>query len=392
MTGGCSWGEHTTVNHGIEAVSVCHAMALLDLDSVAGYLLGRGIVDSESIVDGDLEIARLSGRNQNFKVTGREREGLLVKQAPVDVGDVHGSVLREAQLYSVVATTPDFDAARPFIPDLLETDDSDGIMIARLLPDVRTLDEWNDFEPNAAHNPTFLFGHALAVVHSLFAKHLHDPRLRFLPRRPAPSLGGLVRPTAQLFAEASAANLQLLRIIQETPALANLVADVTCAWPIRTVIHGDLKSRNVLVHQGPGDALQIKIVDWELAGMGDPAWDVACVLCGFLERFVLSSVITTTMTADQIVAENEGALVTFRRNARAFWFAYRRFVRLPEDAASLLRRAVTLLAGVLLQSAYESVAYLPQLTPQAIYFVQIGGNIAGDADRATEELLGLDAG
>jgi hypothetical protein len=362
---------------------------LLTLDDVAAYLVDRRILSTESVVDGDLEIAQLAGRNQNFKITCVRRAGFILKQA-VDPTGSDGSVLREARLYASVATEPSFEPVRPFFPSLVESDAGRGVMIARLLPDATSLDEWDGFEPEAAGNPRFLLGRALALVHSQFAAPARDGRLPFLPRRAAPALGGLARPTPQIFADASPANLQLLRIVQNDPTLADLIADLSRPWPIRTIVHGDLQSRNVLVHRPATGPLHVSIVDWELAGVGDPAWDVACMMGDFLERFVLSSVITNAMTPEEIVASNEAPLAAFRRSTRVFWFAYARYVRLPDDAATLLRRAVKLLAGVLLQSAYESVACLPHLTPQALYLLQIGSNVARDVDRAIEELLDLD--
>lgn len=52
------------------------------------------------------------------------------------------------------------------------------------------------------------------------------------------------------------------------------------AWAPRAPVHGDVKFDNVLV--GPEAGGRLWLVDWELAGLGEPAWDLAGVADGLL--------------------------------------------------------------------------------------------------------------
>ena len=47
-------------------------------------------------------------------------------------------------------------------------------------------------------------------------------------------------------------------------------------WRAETFIHNDVKWDNFLVYARAGSRrlTQMKIIDWELANFGDPAWDV----------------------------------------------------------------------------------------------------------------------
>lgn len=60
------------------------------------------------------------------------------------------------------------------------------------------------------------------------------------------------------------------RVPQLAPALRELAADTTAPGLRRCLVHADLNPKNVLVAAG-----EVVIVDWELAHVGDPAFDLA---------------------------------------------------------------------------------------------------------------------
>ncbi len=66
------------------------------------------------------------------------------------------------------------------------------------------------------------------------------------------------------------------------PAWARLWTSLRGLWRQETLIHGDIKSDNILVgtpldrHEAPEET--VWIVDWEFVEIGDPAWDLASAL------------------------------------------------------------------------------------------------------------------
>ncbi len=364
-------------------------MVSLDLENITPYLLGSGVLDVESVVDGDLEIQKISGRNENFRVRREKKASFIVKQAYAGLEGADGSILREAQLYSLVDSDPDLAGVRPFMPRLVESDRESRVLISQFLPNSKSLNEHECDAPETSLNPAFILGYVLATLHSYFGQLLDDRRLGFLPRYTAPALGGVARPTPQVFADASPANLKLLRIIQEDETLSHFISTVAKGWQIQTVIHGDMGKENVLVQELSGGKVQMTIVDWEMAGKGDPAWDIACIIGDLLRTWVLTSTITKTMTAKEILSHNEKSFLKFQNDVRVFWFSYSKYSSRSMDSEALLRRSIRFLAGFLLQSAYQSVAYLSDLMLHSLYLVQISCNIVKDVDRAISHLLAI---
>ena len=68
----------------------------------------------------------------------------------------------------------------------------------------------------------------------------------------------------------------VLAAIEGEPSLRAAAAEVDQRWSERHWVHGDLSATNVMVDTVP--CLQVRFVDFEDAGLGDPAWDLATAL------------------------------------------------------------------------------------------------------------------
>ena len=96
---------------------------------------------------------------------------------------------------------------------------------------------------------------------------------------PSPALGILELPDALEMASSdrAATTRRLMADIAADRDLAAMLRETRAAWQDRCLIHGDVRRENVLTAQSRCDTT-VKVVDWELSGSGDPAWDLAGVL------------------------------------------------------------------------------------------------------------------
>jgi hypothetical protein len=118
------------------------------------------------------------------------------------------------------------------------------------------------------------------------AVQLPDPALLAsflagLHRPPGPAWRGIdrpMRPQVMTFGSVSPAELlarppsygDFLRFVQ--PRLTDALRGLGSRWSPSVVVHGDLTAGNILA--GPGRAQSFVVVDWEMAGLGDPAADL----------------------------------------------------------------------------------------------------------------------
>jgi aminoglycoside phosphotransferase (APT) family kinase protein len=69
----------------------------------------------------------------------------------------------------------------------------------------------------------------------------------------------------------------LAATVGRDPVLAPVLQRAARSWAPSCLVHGDVKWDNCLVHRDTTPPT-VQLVDWELAGWGDPAWDLAAAL------------------------------------------------------------------------------------------------------------------
>jgi aminoglycoside phosphotransferase len=77
-------------------------------------------------------------------------------------------------------------------------------------------------------------------------------------------------------APAGSAYAAVLAAIEGEPALRSAAAEADERWSEQHWMHGDQSATNVMVETVP--CLRVRFVDFEDAGLGDPAWDLATAL------------------------------------------------------------------------------------------------------------------
>lgn len=114
------------------------------------------------------------------------------------------------------------------------------------------------------------------------------------------------RVTPETVAHGPRATAELLRLLQAEPHVNVALRRLRDDWRPSAVVHGDVKSDNVLLQDG-----QAYLIDWELAGVGDPAWDCGAFLGSLLFRWAESMRSGTRAGDPSVLAA-----------ARLFWTAY----------------------------------------------------------------------
>lgn len=68
-------------------------------------------------------------------------------------------------------------------------------------------------------------------------------------------------------------------------------------------VHGDFQGNNILLETSGGGGL--RVIDWENAGMGDPAWDLGHLLASLIQRWVDPLKLDSVSVADAFAAGQE---------------------------------------------------------------------------------------
>ncbi len=260
------------------------AMLLTTPAAIFSFLAEHSLVSRELITDGGVTVERLDGRNHNYLVSIPENPPLFVKSpATTDVFNID-TIHREALCLWLGLHTGNFGQLSKFTPSPLHFSSLTATLVVQGVQSApqATLSVLADAEKCRA------FARAIATL----LAGLEDPRTvenRSWPyqfREVRPWILTLHDPSICPYRPMNQADRYVLGVLRSAPSIQAL-SQLLKGWSYNGLIHGDLKISNVLFTDDltPEDPL---VVDWELAGIGDVAWDLASIVHSIIHVEVAS--------------------------------------------------------------------------------------------------------
>ena len=355
------------------------------------------------MADGDVRALDLSRRNRNLLIAQKGGPCYLVKQGMP--GERGGSIANEAAAYARLWRDRRARDVRPFLPAVHAYAASARVLVLELVQGAGDLAQVEARGVVVASASAAELGRALGSLYHVAPDPpggdteglSHDPPAILALHRPAPSDLGRLSP----------AGVDLVEILQEFAELGKLLDELRRGWRAEALVHGDVKWDTCLVpFDGAGrdrgwsrtmdenasgrDGARLKLVDWELAGWGDPGWDAGSALGAFLASWLLSIPIQSDAPPDRFLHGARRPLESIRPAIRSFWSAYAQAARIaPADRAARLLHAVRWCAARLVVTAFEHVQDAMRLTPHAVCLLQLALNVSRSPGEAAARLLGL---
>jgi hypothetical protein len=368
---------------------------MLGLDDVAAFLCDRGLIDASWVPEGDLTIRRLPGRNRVYQVIGPGALGYHIKQPNACAERSLDSLRREAAFNRCFRDDVTIGGVRSLIPRLVHFEHEETILVFELIPGAISL--WNAIERHGLGGVTMAalrdFGVLLGTFHRSWAQPNTGPPMEWLPSQ-IPSAITIHKPDIARLAFLSAAEYEVLCILQAEDQLQRRLEGLRCEWAATSVIHGDIRFDNVLFRSGATEELfgpvETWLADWEMVTYGDPAWDVGGALQDLLVFWVSSMPIFNESSAEAMIAGASVTMDELRSAARSFWHGYRLGSgHDPDEANELVRKSVAFSAARLIQSAFEWSMAASRPTGQSVVLLQLATNVLAEPERAQLQLYGI---
>lgn len=323
--------------------------------SVLHYLLDKRFAGPEDVVAGRFLVRGLSRRNHNFRVTAGAREYLVKQVRKWDAGG-RASLEREAAVYWQARTNPSLAPVAELAPRSHAWDPPNAVLILEYLPEhVELYDLPDRFAPELAH----LAGQAMGTFHRAMQA---EECLSLFPAE-LPWQLSMHETKEEDLADESPGRREFVRAVKKHPEFGQALDQLRADWRPDTVIQGDWKLDNCLISP---ERDRVRVVDWEFAAWGDPAWDLATLLQSYWNFWVL-------WPSRYQIEEIRPAL-------RAALAAYAR----PDIAG----RAIRFAAARMLQTAFERLDKAEQMTAEAVRLTQASLNILTQPEWAREQLVG----
>lgn len=344
------------------------------------YLLERGLLAADNVVDGRLTVVPTARRNNNFSVVCTGGPSYFVKSLQPGAAQAFETLRQEASLYSVARAEEALGPLRDVIPNFHLYDPQRSILVVEHIPNAKTLSELHLQLGEAAPWIAETVGRALASIHRAAAGAL--PRID-------PNAFRRITPWAlslhQITPSFGQPGVQLQTLLLTYPEYGQALDAMRAAWRPNTVMHGDMKFDNCLLTEEDG-ARRLRIVDWELADLGEDLWDVA----GILQNYLYWSAVSTQTSGAWSVSMPFDKL---QPAMAAFWNAWaaERGVADAERSAQL-ERATAYAAARLLQSVMEMLVVTPVMSGHVALMLQTSLNILRDPAAMARMIAGAEAG
>src|SRR5262249_55187553 len=132
----------------------------------------------------------------------------------------------------------------------------------------------------------------------------------------------------------------------------------------------------------------LKVIDWEMADLGDVCWDVGAIFQAYLSFWISSIPSAGEAPTPELISRAQYPLEEMQPAIRAFWESYAESFE-EAKRQELLERSMKYGAARMIQTAYEWMYYSQQVSASTLYLLQVSMNILKSPTEAIRSLLGL---
>jgi thiamine kinase-like enzyme len=240
--------------------------------SPAVFYGNLNIIERESL-SGDLKVTR----NQIFTVEAENlQEAYFIKQPICFTNDRLETIITEARVYKILNK---IDPLAKLVPKLIEFDKINYLLITLLMKDMSPLSS-SMMKANGSNSAIIAhnFGKILKLFHTELPAAIITCDINycrfFLFRKPF--LLSLSRNEMYRlqFSELDAQN----KFAKKLYSYYSTIEGISDSWEKAVLIHGDIKYNNFMIDSNN----DLRIVDWEMADIGDPLWDLAGIWSSYI--------------------------------------------------------------------------------------------------------------
>jgi 5-methylthioribose kinase len=291
-------------------------VTILDTGNVFEYLAA---LDYCKIADRDTsKVTIISAKNFNLLITFADGKNLLVKQ---ELHNDRGQTKQEFRLawrmQELITSFPAFSVKiAEFLPKLLHFNPENSILIVEYLSTHIDLADYHTKENKFPIAIARSIGQVLATLHSQtfeqiaynqFLADTSNPDLAITDGRLCANdyaneiIQRLSRITPHVFRIVPGECLQFFKLYQRFPSLSQAIFDLGQSIAPSCLVHNDLKTNNILLdlNWDLPESRVIKLIDWERAGWGDPAFDLGCMLGSYLEIWLDGLMISNSLSINE---------------------------------------------------------------------------------------------
>jgi thiamine kinase-like enzyme len=371
-------------------------MALtLSPHNVANYLKGLALGTD---ADQDLvQIESIPAKNFNLLVTLSNGHKYLVKQERCrSDGKTAGEFLNEWRIQEFLQQFPELEKFRALLPVVLHFDTENSIMVSQYLDDYLDLADFYAKENVFPSAIASSIGTIIATIHrstynrqeyrDFFYKTNTLPinRVKYLiskMERVEPEIFGMVPPDV----------LKFISLYQRYDSLGQAMAELSTAFNPCCLTHNDLKVNNILLHVDSHKSSEsiVRLIDWERAKWGDPAFDLGILITTYLVIWLKSLVISNSLTIEESLRLATIPLEKIQPSIAALTCTYLdNFPEILEHRPDFLPRVVQITGFGLIQQVLSMMQNQASLGNTGIGVLQVAKSLLCRPEQSMQTIFG----
>lgn len=374
-----------------------HPMLLTGFN-IAHYLLDKGYLTPDSVLDGTFTAHPMSSRNANYLINRSVKaDGLFVKQIRAWDQEKIETLRTEATCYWLANNEPEYRQLQTFLPTYVAFDAQNYILITKAVSGAISL---NDFYLKHKAFPLPLAtrqAELLGSFHKNIARSVQDaPSFRLFRKQQPVVFTWSASGFPSYDGQRSEAERQMVQLITQNEDYMNRLAAVREQWNATSLTHGDIKPANFLINENALSTgeYDLRLIDWETADIGDPCWDIAAIFQSYLFYWIFNEPVANQAKpseSGQNAYANWGfSLETMQPSMRQFWQTYVDLLDWTTDETHQnLLKTVGYCALKLIHTCYESIQQAPTMTTHTARLLQLSLNMLRSPNEAIRSVLGI---
>jgi thiamine kinase-like enzyme len=368
---------------------------LLDRTNILGYLASLGY---HSDITNNIE--PIIAKNFNLLLSINKNLQLLVKQERHNQeGKAAGEFLAESQIHKLASDFPALSYWQSSISELLHFDRDNSILVFRYFNDYRDLSNFytqeNIFDDRIARK----LGTVLASFHhdtynrAIYRLALGKDRQQSETSIVKALIRSLEHLTPEIFGIVPDDGLKFYALYQRYDSLGQALVELGDAVRACCLTHHDLKLNNILLHNQweQSESQIVRIIDWERADWGDPAFDLGTLIASYLQMWLGSLVVSKSLSIEESLSLAITPLDRIQPSIVALTRAYlQSFPTILIDRPDFLQRVVQFAGLGLLQGIQAGIEYQKTLGNIGIAQLQVAKSLLCHPDRSMPTVFGME--
>lgn len=370
----------------------------LSSHNVIQYLQSLGLCSSEDGVSADSELPH-SNKNRNYLVTVPSNRQLLVKQERcLELGEAPQELFNEWLLHQLLEAFPLLGNISAIAASVVHFDKVNSILVRNYLGDYRELASFYADSGTFPEAIAAAIGSSLATLHRTTYNHREyrnfmatapEGGIRYQFFNPAQGVGTV---TPEMFGNIPAEAFKFYILCQRYESLEAAIADLAYEWNPCCLTHNDLKLDNILIHSRWErlDNCLVRLIDWEAASWGDPAFDLGTLIADYLRIWLSSMVVDSTLELEESLQLAVIPVETLQPSILALTRAYlNAFPMIMEYRSDFISRVVQYAGLALINQLEENIKCTKHFDNVGVNTLQIAKTLVTMPTQAIQTLFGL---